>query len=357
MAYAVVMAGGNGTRLWPRVRKDSPKHLIVHGDETLLAKALERAHALVGKESVYVTTNENLLDTITANIPQELISKVYTEPAVRDTGPAIGLMAARIAAVDPAAVIAFLPADHVILDEQEFNKVLKAALKAAGTIDGLVIVGVPASEARTCYGYIKRGKTLYVEDNGLPVYKVERFREKPTSQRAEKYIRQNEYFWNSGIVVGRANLILELLNEHAPQLKPGLEKIALTVKTSHGEDAVREYYTALERIAFDYAVLEKSTKIHMVIGNFGWEDIGSWSSLAKVSTKDTDENVFAGRAISIDTSNCLIAAKDKLVASIGVSDLIVIDTEDVLFICNKARDQDVKTLLKRLRQVGWEHYL
>lgn len=356
MAYAVVMAGGNGTRLWPRVRKNTPKHLMVHADKTLLEKALERANNLVGLDNVYVTTNEHLRNTIIDNITPQLVRNVYTEPAVRDTGPAIGLMAARIAAWDPEAVIAFLPADHVILDEVEFNKVLRVAIKAGETVDGLVIIGIPADEARTCYGYIKQGKTLYVED-GLPVYRVERFREKPNSQRAEKYVRQDEYLWNSGIVVGRANLILKLLSEHNPKLKPGLERIMASLGQPHEAETVREAYVDFERIAFDYAVLEKAAKIYMVVGNFGWEDIGSWSSLAKVSAKDTEGNVFSGRAISIDTSNCLISTNDKLVATIGISDLIVIDTEDVLFICKKERDQDVKALLRRLRQTGWEEYL
>ena len=356
MAYAVVMAGGNGTRLWPRVRINTPKHLMVHADKTLLEKALERANALVGWNNVYVTTNENLRDTIIGSITPILAHNVYTEPAVRDTGPAIGLMAARIAAGDPEAVIAFLPADHVILDEAEFNKVLRVALKAGETVDGLVIIGISAASARTCYGYIKQGKSLYVED-GIAVHKVERFREKPNSQRAERYVRQDEYLWNSGIVVGRAGMILQLLGEHNPKLKPGLERITASLGQSDEAEVVREAYVGFERIAFDYAVLEKATRIYMVVGNFGWEDIGSWSSLARVSAKDTDGNAFSGRAISIDTSNCLISTQGKLAATIGISDLIVIDTGDVLFICKKERDQEVKTLLKRLRQAGWEEYL
>ena len=219
MAYAVVMAGGNGTRLWPRVRTKSPKHLLRLGDRTLLERALERANALVGWDSVYVTTNESLLETIKNHIASRTPlapCNVYTEPAVKDTGPAIGLMAIRIAAWDPDAVIAFLPADHVIMDEVEFSKVLQVAFRAGKSVDGLVVIGIPADEARTCYGYIKQGRSLYVED-GQPVYKVERFREKPNSQRAEKYVRQEEYLWNSGIVVGRADVILQLLKDHNPR--------------------------------------------------------------------------------------------------------------------------------------------
>ncbi|NMB46545.1 MAG: NTP transferase domain-containing protein [Firmicutes bacterium] len=356
MAYAVVMAGGNGTRLWPRVRQKSPKHLMLYDGKTLLERALERANALVGLNNVFVTTNKDLLDTITGSITPLLTHNVYTEPAVRDTGPAIGLMAARIATWNPEAVIVFLPADHVVLDETEFNKVLKVALQAGETIDGLVVIGVTANEPRTCYGYIKRGNPLYVED-GQPVYKVARFREKPDSQKAARYIKQGGYLWNSGIVVGRANLILELLEKHNAKLKPGLEQIMASLGQPSEADVVRDVYLTFERISFDYAVLEKASNIYMVAGNFGWEDIGSWSSLARVSAKDTAGNVFSGRAISIETSNCLISTSDKLTATIGIHDLVVIDTGEVLFICKKDRDQEVKTLLRRLKQAGWEEYL
>jgi mannose-1-phosphate guanylyltransferase len=356
MAYAVVMAGGNGTRLWPRVRMKTPKHLMVYDGKSLLEKTLERANALVGWDNVFVTTNENLLDTITGSITPLLAHNVYTEPAVRDTGPAIGLMATRIAAFEAEAVLAFLPADHVILDEIEFNKVLKVALKAAETVDGLVVIGITANEPRTCYGYIKRGKPLYVED-GQPVYKVERFREKPGSEKAERYIRQGDYLWNSGIVVGRAGMIVDLLKEHNPKLRPGLERIIASIGRFEETEVVQEVYTEFEKISFDYAVLEKVAKIYMVVGNFGWEDIGSWSSLARVSAMDTAGNAFSGRAISIDTKNCLVSTPQKLAAMIGVSDLIIVDTDDVLFICKKDRDQEVKALLRRLKQAGWEEYL
>lgn len=356
MAYAVVMAGGNGTRLWPRVRLTSPKHLMLYDGKTLLERALERANSLVGWDNVFVTTNEDLLDTITGSITPLLAHNIYTEPAVRDTGPAIGLMAARIATWNPDAVIAFLPADHVILDETEFNKVLRVALQAGKTTDGLVVIGIAANEPRTCYGYIKRGRPLYVED-GQPVYKVDRFREKPDSQKAGRYIRDGEYFWNSGIVVGRASLILDSLKEHNSRLKPGLERIETSLGQPEEAEVVQEVYMAFDRISFDYAVLEKASRIYMVTGNFGWEDIGSWSSLARVSAKDSAGNVFSGRAVSIDTSNCLISTPGKLTATIGISDLIVIDTGEVLFICKKDRDQEVKTLLRRLKQAGWEEYL
>jgi mannose-1-phosphate guanylyltransferase len=356
MAYAVVMAGGNGTRLWPRVRKKTPKHLMVYDDKTLLEKALERANALVGWDNVFVTTNADLQDTITSSITPFLAHNVYTEPAVRDTGPAIGLMAARIAATQAEAVIAFLPADHVILDDMEFNKVLKVALKAGETVDGLVVIGITANEPRTCYGYIRRGKPLYVED-GQPVYKVERFREKPEVDKAERYLRQGDYLWNSGIVVGRAEMILKLLKEYNPKLRPGLEQISASIGRPEEPEIVQQVYSSFERISFDYAVLERAGKIYMVVGSFGWEDIGSWSSLARVSARDTVGNVFSGRAVSIDTSNCLVSTPGKLAAIIGVNDLIVIDTEDVLFICKKDRDQEVKALLRRLGQAGWEEYL
>ncbi|NLJ68105.1 MAG: NTP transferase domain-containing protein [Firmicutes bacterium] len=356
MAYAVVMAGGNGSRLWPRVRISSPKPLMVLDGKTLLEKTLERANALVGPENVFVTTNESLLETITEIVSSPLTGKVYTEPGVKDTGPAMGLMAARIAAGEPDAVIAFLPADHVILDEAEFNRVLQAALKAGENVDGLVVIGITANEPCTSYGYIKRGKELYVED-GYPVYKVERFREKPGAHRAQRYLEQGGYFWNSGIVVGRAGTIVDLLRKYNPKLRPGLEKIMASLGQPEEADVIRELYTEFERISFDYAVLEKAANIYMVVGDFGWQDIGSWSSFAKVSSTDAAGNAFSGRAAAIDSVNCLVSAPGKLAALIGVEDLIVIDTDDVLFICKKDRDQEVKALLNYIRESGWDEYL
>ncbi|NLY51975.1 MAG: NTP transferase domain-containing protein [Firmicutes bacterium] len=356
MAYAVVMAGGNGSRLWPRVRIKAPKPLMVLDGKTLLEKTLERAAALVGRENVFVTTNESLLDTITGSISFPLDGKVYTEPGVRDTGPAVGLMAARIAVSEPEAVVAFLPADHVILDEIEFNRVLKAALRAGETVDGLVVIGITANEPCTSYGYIKRGKELYVED-GYPVYKVERFREKPGPDKAQRYLQQGDYFWNSGIVVGRAGMIVDLLRKYNSKLRPGLDEIMASLGQPDEAEVIQRVYTEFERISFDYAVLEKAARIYMVVGNFGWEDIGSWSSFAKVSPKDAAGNVFSGRAVEIDSTNCLVSAPGKLAALIGVEDLIVIDTDDVLFICKKDRDQEVKILLGRIREAGWDEYL
>ncbi|NLA58729.1 MAG: NTP transferase domain-containing protein [Firmicutes bacterium] len=356
MAYAVVMAGGNGSRLWPKVRMKAPKPLMVLEGKTLLEKTLERAIALVGRENVFVTTNESLKDTITTSISPSLSGRVYTEPGVRDTGPAMGLMAARIAVSKPEAVIAFLPADHVILDETEFTRVLKAALTAGETVDGLVVIGISAVEPCTSYGYIRRGKELYVQD-GYPVYKVERFREKPGPDKAQRYIKQGNYLWNSGIVVGRAGMIVDLLKKHNPKLKPGLEEIMASLGQPDEAAVIQRVYSEFERISFDYAVLEKAAKIYMVVGDFGWEDIGSWSSLAKVSPRDDAGNIFSGRALVIDTVNCLVSAPGKLAALIGVEDLIVIDTDDVLFVCKKDRDQEVKSLLSRIREAGWDEYL
>lgn len=356
MTYTVIMAGGNGTRLWPRVRTRSPKHLLCYEGKTLLERAVERAIRLVGKENVLVTTNENLLESITDSVKPLFANNIYSEPAVKDTGPAIGLMAARIAARDPEAVVAFLPADHVIRDEGEFHCVLRAALQAGQTVNGLVVIGVEATEPRTCYGYIKRGDSFYVEA-GRPVYKVGKFREKPRRQRAEGYIRDGRFLWNTGIVIGRAGLILKLLGRYQPRLGKALERIGQSLGQPEELEVIREVYTAMDRISFDYAVLEKSSRIYVVTGDFGWEDIGSWSSLARVLAKDTNNNVFTDRAVSIDTRNCLVEAAGKLTATIGVSDLIVIDTDDVLFICHKDRDQEVKGLLKRLREAGWDMYL
>lgn len=356
MAYAVVMAGGNGSRLWPRVRMRAPKPLMVFEGKTLLESTLDRAVALVGSENVFVTTNENLRDIITGSIAPSLVSRVYTEPGIKDTGPAIGLMAARIALSEPEAVIAFLPADHVILDQGEFNRVLKAALEAGETLDGLVVIGIAADEPCTSYGYIRRGKEIRVED-GYPVYRVERFREKPETEKAQRYLRQGDYFWNSGIVVGRAGMFVELLKKYNPQFKQGLEEITACLGQSSEAEVIQRVYADFERISFDYAVLEKAARLYMVVGDFGWEDIGSWSSLAKVSPKDGAGNVFSGRAVEIDSSNCFVSAPGKLAALIGVEDLIVIDTDDVLFICRKDKDQQVKALLGRIRGAGWDEYL
>ena len=288
---------------------------------------------MVGPENVFVITNESLLETITEIVSSPLTGKVYTEPGVKDTGPAMGLMAARIAAGEPDAVIAFLPADHVILDEAEFNRVLQAALKAGENVDGLVVIGITANEPCTSYGYIKRGKELYVED-GYPVYKVERFR-KSQEPIGPALSRAGRLFLEQRHSSGRAGTIVDLLRKYNPKLRPGLEKIMASLGQPEEADVIRELYTEFERISFDYAVLEKAANIYMVAGDFGWQDIGSWSSFAKVSSTDAAGNAFSGRAAAIDSVNCLVSAPGKLAALIGVEDLIVIDTDDVLFICKR----------------------
>lgn len=352
MHYAVIMAGGAGTRLWPAARRHSPKQLQrLIFEQPLIAETVERLTQLYAPEHILIVTASRYADPIKAALPSLPPENVISEPIGRNTAAAIALAAFQIARDDPDGVFAVFPADHVILKPQE----LFQALNYANTLaleHRVVDIGVPPSHPETGYGYIKLGDEIKREA-GLPAYAVAGFVEKPDRTTAESYVSAGNYIWNSGMFVWRAGEYLTALQEHLPDTYARLEGPF----RSGNWDELTEAYAQIEDISVDYAIMERTSDVVALSVDFGWRDIGDWAALYDMMDHDVHGNAFDGPHAYIDSENCLMLSPKKLVAMVGVSDLVVVDTDDVLLIMPRARSQDVKALLEEIKATNQSDYL
>ena len=347
-AFTIVMAGGSGTRFWPLSRADRPKQLLplAGGDEALLAATVRRALAVSAAEDVLVVTSERLA-AATREVVQDLPARnVLAEPVGRNTAPCIGWAASRIARLDPDAVCAVLPADHHIADEVAYTAVLRRALDAASRGD-IVTVGVRPNRAETGYGYIEMGEPL-----AEGVHRARRFVEKPNRQRAEQFLAAGTFLWNSGMFFFRAHAMLDAIREHLPGLGATLDRL-MAAPESEEEAIVREAYAGLPDVSIDHGVMEKMREVTVVPADFGWSDLGSFATAWELAERDADDNSLPESAVAIDASGCFARAPaGKLVALVGVHDLVVVDTEDALLVVPREQAQDVKKIVAALKARG-----
>jgi mannose-1-phosphate guanylyltransferase/mannose-6-phosphate isomerase len=349
--YAVILAGGIGSRFWPLSRATTPKQLLsVVGDESLLETTIKRLSPLVPPEKVYVVTNEEQAELIRLHLSydgKESLSPGYiVEPTGRNTAPAIGLAALRLMEKDPGAVMAVLPADHIIGEGGRFRALLdKAAILAQK--DHLVTFGVRPTSPETGYGYIKSAAPL--EDNEAEAFHVERFVEKPDRARAESYLASGGYYWNAGIFICKAARILEEMKTHVPSIHEKLMEIKA------GADMTAAY-EAMESISIDNAILENASGVVVIPADFTWSDMGSWNSFAEILGPDKNGNVIKGRVVDLGSANSVILGCNRVVAAIGLEDMILIDTPDATLVCPKDRAQDVKAVVEVLKERGYTEH-
>lgn len=358
--YVCILAGGSGTRFWPLSRAALPKQLIsITGDRSMLQRTVERVLALKPKRILVITNQLQAKETARQLVPyhQQVPVDVIAEPFGRNTAPAIGLAAAIIAAHDPSGVMVVLPADHFIKDEAALCATLLAGTEAARN-GYLVTLGILPSRPETGYGYIEADMDL----RGAGPFPVVRFVEKPPLDVALRYLQQGNYFWNSGIFIWRADTILREMNEHIPELHNALQTLTFSGdvwELSDLAEQIRFVYQQVAGVSIDYAVMEKSRNVMMLPVEMGWSDVGSWSALPEVIPPDTDGTVCINAAghISIDSSNCLIYTDGKMVATVGVHDLVVVSTPDAILVCHRERCQDVKRVVDQLTAGGRTDYL
>lgn len=350
--YASILSGGIGSRFWPLSRETTPKQLLnVAGEESLLKSTIKRLAPLVPTERISIVTNEMQAEIIRHHLEYaqgEPSPSYVVEPMGRNTAPAIGLAAIRLFADDPEAVMAVLPADHLIKDGKLFRAALSSAAEVAEE-GHLVTFGIIPTFPETGYGYIKGSKKILKNVDGLDVRVVDRFVEKPNIEKAKKYLAEGGYYWNSGIFVWKAKKILEEIKLHMPDMYAALMEI------NEGFD-LKDAYEKMESISIDHAILEKTDNCVVIETNFPWSDMGSWSSLSDVFTSDEDNNIIKGRVVDIGSKNSIILGCERVVATIGLENMILIDTPDATMICPKDRAQEVRDLVGILKQRNWTEH-
>jgi mannose-1-phosphate guanylyltransferase len=353
--YIVILAGGSGTRFWPLSRVALPKQLIsITGDRTMLQRTVERVLPLKPERILIVTNHLQAAETSRQMQQYDGVPiDVIPEPVGRNTAPAIGLAAALIAARDPSAVMAVLPADHFIKNEQALRDTLAFSAQAAST-GVLVTLGIMPSRPETGYGYIEADMAI----GGVAPFPVKRFVEKPPLAEALRYLEEGTFFWNSGMFIWRADTILEEMNTHMPALARKLS-VLTAVDGELLTEQIAALYEDVESVSIDYGVMEKSARVLMVPVEMGWSDVGSWSALPEVVEANQQGTVCINAAghIAVDSSDCLIYADQRMVATVGVRNLVIVSTPDALLVCDRERCQDVKKVVEQLAATGETAYL
>ena len=355
--YAVIMAGGAGTRFWPASRELLPKQLLAlagNDDETLLAATVRRLAPLVPPERVYIATGKRLVDATAEALPQVPRANMLAEPVPRNTAPCIGWAAATIARQDPEAIVMVLPSDHFIEDEAGFRDVLARAL--AGARAGfLTTIGIVPTRPETGYGYIEVGPEVQPGLTG-----VARFVEKPDLARAQAYVDGKKHLWNAGMFFFRARVMKEAIDRFLPELGRGLDALDRAAAESPAREAaaLEEVFPTLPSVSIDHGVMEKAPRLAVVEGSFGWNDVGSWQSAWELAKKDADGNALPEGGVAVDARGNLVsdrttgASPRKVFALVGVSDLVVVETDDAVLIIPRERAQDVRAVVQALKTRG-----
>jgi mannose-1-phosphate guanylyltransferase len=355
--YAVIMAGGQGTRFWPRSRRKRPKQLLnIVGDTTMLEQTVARISPLIPCERIVVVAGEPYRDLLQAYLPQLPPDNFLFEPVGRNTAACVAWAALWVQQRAPGATMAVLPADHLMRDAAEFLHILSTAALAAQPLNRLLTIGIRATHPETGYGYIELSDERAQIDS-REVFRVARFVEKPSRLKAEEFLAAGRYLWNSGMFIWRADSILHEIRRYLPQLAQGLEPVAEAITSGRLASVVSEVYPGLPSISIDVGVMERAQDVWVVPGDFGWSDVGSWRALSELLPADGQDNVVVGEQRGLETSGCFIYSPKKLVATIGIRDLVVIETDDVLLICPKERDQEVRKLVELLEREGREDLL
>lgn len=360
MKTVLIMAGGVGTRFWPLSRMDNPKQFLklTSNDKTMLQCTVDRVRELVDIDRIFIATNDRYIDKIAKQLPDLPFENIIVEPCQRNTAPCIGLASLYINRKYPDSTMVVLPSDHVIKNNDKFLNILESAADYAKRGENIVTLGIKPTRPETGYGYIHLGEKIY-NIKGNNIFKVKEFTEKPDYERATEFYEDGNYYWNSGMFVWKTKTILNKIKEHLPDIYGTLSRIAKAIGSDREEAVLKEEFRCITGISIDYGVLEKEEEIFVIPADFGWNDVGSWTALGEINNKDKKDNIINVNFehVGIDTKDTIIYSEDKLVTSIGVDNLIIVNTEDAVLVCNKDNAQDVKKLRKLLKDKGLEKYL
>jgi len=359
MLHAIIMAGGSGTRFWPKSRRDRPKQLLcLTGGATMLEQTVARIEPLVPRDRIIIVTGADQARATREQLPDLPGENVIAEPCPRDTAPCVGLAAGIIAHKDEDGCMIVMPADHVIEPADAFRATVKAAVSVIDDDpSALVTFGITPTRAETGYGYIERGALVERRD-GIAVHRVLQFREKPDRATAEGFLAAGRFVWNSGIFVWRARTILDAIRSHRPRLAEGLDPILRALGTSTSAQILAEQFPRLERVPIDKAVMEHAPNVRVLEVPYEWNDVGDWRALAALLTQDTDGNAIQGNVMARETTNSIIVSDDGgLVATLGVDDLVVIHSGRATLVARKDQLDKLKALVEGLAGAGYGSYL
>jgi len=354
--YALIMAGGSGTRLWPASREARPKQLLgLLSERTMLQEACQRVAPLVPDDQIFVVTSEAYTDVVRQQIPQVPAANVIGELEGHGTAPCIGLSALYLKRLDPEAVMAVLTADHYIEKADELRGALGAAAQVAEE-GRLVTLGIEPNRPATGYGYIERGERL-ARISGLDVYRVEKFTEKPDLSTAQAFMESGRYYWNSGMFIWKVSAILREFEKLMPRLYAQLMEIDAALGTAEERAVLELVWPQVKKETIDYGIMERAEDVAVIPVDIGWSDVGDWTALSDLLPADAEGNVVVGQHVGLDTRGCLIHGSCHLVTTIGLEDMIIVDTEDALLVCPRERAQEVRDLVRKLKESGREEYL
>ena len=361
MLYAVIMAGGAGTRFWPASRQACPKQLLdLAGGRTMIQSTVDRLEGLVGIDRLLIVTNEQLVPAIREQLPQLPAVAVLGEPCKRDTAPCIGVAAHWVLHRDPAATMVVMPADHMIYTIEQFQHAVRYAEQLVEQRPSrLVTFGIRPSYPAESFGYIQRGGPLAgTPSPTLQAFQVQSFREKPQADVARQYLEQGCYDWNSGIFVWRAQTVLAELQRHEPAMSGHLQTIAAALDTPQFESVFQQEFAAIQGKSIDFAVMERATEVVVVEAPFAWDDVGSWQALSRLLGVDGEGNTIRGRHLGIDTQGTIVRSDDThLVVTVGLKDCLVVHTPDATLVAGKQDEERIREVVRQLQQRQWTRFL
>jgi len=351
--YALILAGGSGTRLWPRSRRDSPKQLLpLFSQRTMLQETYDRIVPILSPDRIFIGTNQAYVATVHKQLPEVPRKNIIGEPVVHGTAPSIGLAALHIQKRDPDAVMVSLHADHYIEKPAGFRRALLNAARVAAQ-GYLVTLGIQPSQPETGYGYVHRGE-LIDQIGAQPVYRVAQFVEKPDEETAVRYLQSGEYYWNSGIFAWQISTLFEEFAAYLPKLNRQLKQMA-RVLSKRAE--VKRIWNTIADETIDVGIMEKSKRATVLPIEVGWNDVGNWATLFDLLPGDAQNNVVVGEHVGVNTSSSLLYSPNRLIATVGLSDMIVIDTDDAILVCHKKDAQQVKHIVEALKKKNKNNYL
>lgn len=349
--YVAILAGGVGSRLWPRSREAMPKQFsdVTGSGRTMIQATVDRLDGLAALSDIYIVTGRRYRDLTLEQLPGIPPENVIVEPSGRNTGPAIGLACVHIHRRDPNGIVALLHADHAIQDAEAYRAVLRQAEEAARN-NYLTVLGITPDSPHTGYGYIKRTGTPLPVSGGLPVYAVDRFLEKPDRATAESFLADGSYYWNAGNFISRVDRLLAEFERQLPDLHAGLRSIEAALGDSRADEVLDTIWNTLPTVSIDHGVMEKAQQVAVVPLQAGWNDVGSWDALEEILSVDSQGNCLVrGQSLLVDSHGVIVSGGDRLIALVGVEDLVVVDSGDALLIGHKKRMQKIKEVVERLR--------